>query len=90
MRKNLDMRSHAPSSIRVSAQTRRRVGALVARLKLASQQEVIDRALDELERRLFWDGFEEDVRAYRKAFPEEDQERARYAGTSGDGLRERR
>jgi hypothetical protein len=86
MRHNLDMRSPAPSSIRVSAQTRRRVGALAARLKLASQQEVIDRALDELEHRLFWDGFEEDARAYRKAFPEEDQERARYAGTSGDGL----
>ena len=90
MRKNLDMRSHAPSSIRVSAQTRRRVGTLAARLKLASQQEVIDRALDEMEHRLFWDGFEEDARAYRKAFPEEDQERARYAGTSGDGLRERK
>jgi hypothetical protein len=84
------MGSPAPSSIRVSAQTRRRVGALAARLKLASQQEVIDRALDELERRLFWDGFEEEVRAYREAFPEEDRERAQYAGPSGDGLRERK
>ena len=90
MRQNSHMRSPVPSSIRVSAQTRRRVGALAVRLKLASQQEVIDRALDELEHRLFWDGFEEDARAYRKAFPEEDRERARYASTSGDGMRERK
>jgi len=73
--------------MRVSAAIRRRAGALASRLKLSSQQEVIDRALTELENRLFWEGFDEEARDYRRAYPAEEEERSRFAGTSSDGLR---
>jgi hypothetical protein len=52
------MRRSSGSSIRVSPSTRKRVGDLVLRLKAASQQDVIDRALDKLEHSLFWEEFE--------------------------------
>jgi cytochrome c-type biogenesis protein CcmH/NrfG len=80
----------ASSSIRVSPQTRKRVGQLTAALGASSQQEVIQRALDQLEQALFWEGFDEEARAYLAAHPQEEDERASYAGTSGDGMRGRR
>jgi hypothetical protein len=78
------MRSTSGSSIRVSASTRRRVGDLAVKLKASSQQDVIDRALDKLEHGLFWDGFEEEAQAYLAAYPREQDERNRYAGTSAE------
>lgn len=90
MRENVTMPHGASSSIRVSSQTRRRVGDLVLKLHASSQQEVIDRALDRLEQTLFWEGFEQEVRAYLTAYPQEETDRTRYAGTSGDGLKGRR
>jgi len=84
------MRHPAGSSIRVSPLTRKRVGELVVRLKAASQQEVLERALDSLEHRLFWEGFAEEARAYLAAYPQERNERKRFAGTSADGIKGRR
>jgi hypothetical protein len=53
---------------------------------LASQQEVINRALTELENRLFWEGFDEEAREYRESYAAgEERERRAFAGTSGDG-----
>jgi hypothetical protein len=75
------------SSIRVSSSTRKRVAVLVTKLKASSQQDVIDRALDQLERRVFWEGFEEEAKAYLAAHPKERAERHRYAGTSSDGMK---
>jgi hypothetical protein len=85
-----DMRRQSGSSIRVSSSTRKRVGELAVLLQAASQQEVIDRALDKLERTLFWEGFEEEARAYLAAYPQELQDRKRYGGTSADGMKGRR
>ena len=90
MRYAVGMKPSSGSSIRVSPSTRKRVGDLVLRLKAASQQDVIDRALDKLEHSLFWEGFEEEAQAYLAAYPMERQERDRYAGTSADGLKGRR
>jgi len=84
------VRRPSSSSIRVSASTRQRVGDLAVRLKVSSQQDVIDRALDKLEHSLFWEGFEEEARAYLAAYPQERNERDRYAGTSADRMKERR
>lgn len=84
------MRRPSGSSIRVSASTRRRVGALTVQLKAASQQDVIDRALDKLEHSLFWEGFDEEAQAYLAAFPMEREERNRFAATSADRLKGRR
>jgi hypothetical protein len=70
----------------VSAGTRRRVGSLARRLQLSNQQQVIDRALDLLERNLFWEGFEQEAKAYLEAYPREEQERATFGQVAGDGL----
>ena len=59
-------------------------------LKVSSQQDVIDLALDKLEHSLFWEGFEEEARAYLAAYPRERNERDRYAGTSADRMKGRR
>jgi predicted transcriptional regulator len=75
------------SSIRVSAHTRKRVGDLARRMRAASQQEVIERALDRLERQLFWEGFDEEASAYLNSYPGERAERDKYGRISGDGLR---
>ncbi|MBI4909894.1 MAG: hypothetical protein HY820_40120 [Acidobacteria bacterium] len=77
------------SSVRVSPSNRKRVAALATELKATSQQEVIDRALDQLEHRVFWEGFEEEAQAYLASHPEERAERDRYAGTSSDGIKAR-
>ena len=77
------------SSIRVSSSTRKRVALLAVRLKASSQQDVIDRALDQLERKVFWEGFEEEAKAYVASHPQEHAERNRYAGTSSDGMKAR-
>jgi predicted transcriptional regulator len=77
------------SSIRVSSSTRTRVAALAVKLKASSQQDVIDQALDQLEHRVFWEGFEEEARAYLASHPKERAERDRYAGTSSDGMKAR-
>ena len=84
------MRRQSSSSIRVSASTRKRVGDLAVKLEVSSQQDVIDRALDKLEHSLFWEGFEEEARAYLAAYPQERNERDRYAGTSADRMKGRR
>jgi hypothetical protein len=52
-----------------------------------SQQEAIDRALEKLEHSLFWEGFEEEARAYLAAYPQERNERDWFAGTSTDGMK---
>ncbi len=75
------------SSIRVSSQLRRRVGHLARRLHTSSQQEVIDRALGALEHQLFWEGFDEEAKAYLEKYPQEAVERKRFGQVSGDGLR---
>jgi hypothetical protein len=59
-------------------------------LKVSSQQDVIDLALDELEHSLFWEGFEEEARAYLAAYPQERNKRDQYAGTSADRMKGRR
>ena len=74
------------SSIRVSSQTRMRVGKLARKMRVTSHQEVIERALDKLERELFWRGFDQEASGYLRAYPEEWADRNRYGGTSGDGL----
>jgi len=74
------------SSIRVSTYTRRRVGHLARRLGALSNQEVIDKALDALERRLFWEGFDREAREYLARYPEETAERERFGCVSADGL----
>ena len=74
------------SSIRVSSQTRRRVGHIARRLHLSSQQEVIDKALDALEHRVFWEGFDEEARDYLAQYPQEMRERERFGQISGDGM----
>jgi hypothetical protein len=77
------------SSIRVSSSTRKRVVDLAAKLKASNQQDVIDRALDQLEHKVFWEGFEEEAKAYLASHPKEHAERDRYAGTSSDGMKAR-
>ena len=77
------------SSIRVSATTRKRVARLAVRLKASNQQEVIDQALDQLEHRVFWEGFEEEAKAYLASHPKERAERDCYAGTSSVGMKAR-
>jgi hypothetical protein len=84
------MRRPPGSSIRVSASTRKRVGDLTVKLKAASQQDVIDRALDNLEHSLFWEGFDEEAQAYLAAYPMEREERDRFAATSADRMKGRR
>jgi hypothetical protein len=78
------------SSIRVSAATRRRVASLAKKLKASNQQDVIDQALNQLERRLFWEGFDEEAKSYLASYPKERKERDRFAGTSSDGMKARR
>jgi hypothetical protein len=85
----MDMNRSSGSSIRVSAATRKRVADLVVKLKASNQQDVIDRALEQLEHRVFWEGFEEEAKAYLASYPKERAERDRYAGTSSDGVKAR-
>ena len=59
-------------------------------LKVSSQQDAIDRALDKLEHSLFWEGWEEEAGAYLAAYPQERNERDRYAGTPADRMKGRR
>ena len=80
----------ATSSIRVSAATRKRVGQLATRLHFSSQEEVLELALRRLERDFFWEGFDQEARAYLEAHPGEPAERASYAGTAGDRSRRAR
>src|ERR1035437_8646949 len=82
-------RSARGSSIRVSSSTRKRVALLVAKLKVSSQQDVIAPALGPLEHRVFWEGFEEEAKAYLASHPKERAERNRDAGTSADGRKAR-
>jgi hypothetical protein len=82
-----DMRRPSGCSIRVSSSIRKRVGDLAVLLKATSQQEVIDRALNQLEHTLFWEGFEEEAKAYLAAYPQELRDRKRYGGTSADGMK---
>lgn len=70
------------SSIRVSSHTRKRVVELARRMRAANQQELIERALDRLERQLFWEGFEEEATAYLKAYPGERAERDQHGRIS--------
>lgn len=59
----------------------------MVKLHASSQQEVIDRELDQLEQTLFWEGFEQEAKAYLAAYRQEETHRTSYAGTSGDGLK---
>jgi hypothetical protein len=85
----MDMDRSSGSSIRVSATTRKRVALLAVKLKACNQQDVVDRALDQLEDKVFWEGFEEEAEAYLASYPKERTERDRYAGTSSDGMKAR-
>ena len=87
MRDNGPVRQTAGSSIRVSPATRKRVGSLARRLSASSQQEVIDKALDVLEHRLYWEGFDDEAKAYLEKFPREDAERRRFGSLAPDGLK---
>jgi hypothetical protein len=80
------MQQSSTSSIKVSAVTRRRVSSLARRLKLSNQEQVIDRALDLLERSLFWEGFDDEAKAYLARYPQESNERMIFGQISGDGL----
>lgn len=77
----------AGSSIRVSPKTRRRVGHLARRLGAATHQQVIDNALDALERRLFWEGFDQEAKEYLDRYPAEAIERERFGHAAADGLK---
>jgi hypothetical protein len=57
-------------------------------LKLNNQEQVLDRALGMLERSLFWDGFNDEAKAYLQRYPQEADERAVFGQVSGDGSRE--
>jgi predicted transcriptional regulator len=81
------MNHSSGSSIRVSSSTRKRVALLAAKLKAGSRQDAIDQALDQLEHKVFWEGFEEEAKAYMASYPEERAERNRYAATSSDSPR---
>ena len=81
------MQNPKGSSIRVSSVIRRRVGSLARRLKTSSQEEVIDRALDALERAMFWHGFNDEAEAYLKKYPQELAERNTFGKVSGDRMR---
>lgn len=84
------MRGQSESSIRVSAATRSRLREIARNLKAGSQQEVIDRALDQVEHRLFWEGFDQEARGYLEAAPEEEKERRAFSATLADvGTRRR-
>jgi len=85
----MDMDRLSRSSIRVSAATRKRVADLAVKLKASNQQDVIDQAINQLEHRVFWEGFEEEAKAYLASYPKERAERDRYAGTSSDGVKAR-
>jgi hypothetical protein len=63
------------------------VSSLTRRLRAASHQEVIDKALDALEHIHFWAGFDDEARAYLRAHPGETAERERFGQVSRDGLR---
>ena len=58
-------------------------------MKVSRKQDVIDKALDQLEHKVFWEGFEEEAKAYLASHPKERAERNRNAGTSSDGMRAR-
>jgi hypothetical protein len=88
MQDNQIMQNPKGSSIRVSSVTRRRVGSLAHRLKASSQEEVIDRALDALERPMFWQGFEGEAEAYLKKYSQELAERNTFGQVSGDRMRQ--
>jgi len=81
------MAQPAASSIRVSSRVRRKVVQLARRLRASSQQEVVERALDTLEHRLFWEGFDDEAQAYLEKYPKETKERRRFGRLSADGLR---
>jgi predicted transcriptional regulator len=90
MQDNECMQNPKGSSIRVSSVIRRRVGSLARRLKASSQEEVIDQALDALERAMFWQGFDSEVEAYLNKNPQELAERDTFGQVSGDGMRPKR
>ena len=77
----------AGSSIRVSPRTRRRVGQLACRLGAGTHQQVIDDALDALERRLFWEGFDQEAKEYLERYPAESLERESFGHAAADGLK---
>jgi len=87
MQDNDCMQNPKGSSIRVSSVIRRRVGSLARRLKASSQEEVIDQALDALERAMFWQGFDSEAEAYLNKNPQELAERDTFGQVSGDGMR---
>jgi hypothetical protein len=86
MRDNHLVTRSAASSVRVSARTSRRVGELARRLGASTLQQVIDRALDALERRIFWEGFDQEAPDYLKRYPAEAVERERFGHPSPAGL----
>ena len=81
------MPSRTARSIRVSSLTRRRVGSLTRRLKASNQEEVISRALDALERTVFWAGFDAEAQSYLSKYSRELAERKTFGQTSADGMR---
>ena len=81
------MQNPKGSSIRVSSVIRKRVGHLARRLKASSQEEVIGRALDALERAMFWEGFDGEAEAYLNKYPQEMSERNTFGQVSGDRMR---
>ena len=81
------MQNPKGSSIRVSSVIRRRVRHLARRLKASSQEEVIDRALDALERAMFWQGFDAEAEAYLNKYPQEMTGRNIFGQVSGDRMR---
>jgi hypothetical protein len=87
MHDNQCMQNPKGSSIRVSSVIRKRVGHLARRLKASSQEEVIDRALDALERAMFWEGFDGEAEAYLNKYPQEMTERNTFGQVSGDRMR---
>jgi hypothetical protein len=81
------MQNPKGSSIRVSSLIRKRVGHLARRLKDSSQEEVIEQALDALERGMFWQGFDSEAEAYLNKYPQEMTERNVFGQASGDPMR---
>jgi len=65
------------------------VGSLTRRLKASNQEEVISRALDALERAVFWAGFDSEAHSYLSKYSRELAERQTFGQISADGMAQR-
>lgn len=73
-------------TVRISPETNERLTKLAQRLG-SNKRTIINQALDALEKRLFWNDWDEEATAYLAAYGQlEERERASFAGTNQDGF----